>query len=74
MNPSTGDNAELVMPFVNPRNYMNLSPTGLSGEYARTAGFNMGRLYFTEYVPLAMANNAGAANVEYSLYLWMTDV
>lgn len=34
----------------------------------------MGRLEIEELVPLALANQAGATQVEYALYFWMTDV
>lgn len=34
----------------------------------------MGRLTLQEIVPLAQANQPGAADVDWSLYLWMTDV
>lgn len=47
---------------------------GATGEYARRTGLNMGRLELTELVPLRMANAAGATTVEYSLFLWMTEV
>lgn len=74
MNPAGGSSIELSLPFVNPRSFINLSAVNYTGEYARSTGLNMGRLICTEFVPLALANAAGATTVEWSLFLWMTDV
>lgn len=66
LNPQSVTSAEIVLPFLHYRNFLDLN--------ANSASINMGELGIWEYAKLQSANGVTTGGVTVNAYAWATDV
>jgi hypothetical protein len=72
--PAETTSADIVLPFVSLNEWIDLSPTGYSGNLDEAKGVNLGSFSLSVVTPLVDANTLGATDIDLTVMAWLEQV
>jgi hypothetical protein len=71
--PSGHTVAEMTLPFVSMKKFIDLSPNGYTGNIEEACGYNLGYLNYTVFAALLNANSYTSQQLTVTVMAWMED-